>query len=170
MVTPAERLPCPPRKDDTATLRKETFYFGMSRGTRHPSVSQNIRRRDSLRTYEWLSRTVGCGGENYDGRHGPVPSRLRAGHYTGARVKAWCLLIHAEASLSLGGADHLCPRSMSEASGRTDWHAVVTPEHPMTCQAIFTRAHLLAQHLALRGNTRHCRQVRDRVRRRLASP
>jgi hypothetical protein len=27
-------------------------------------MSQNIRRRDSLRTYEWLSRTEGCGWEN----------------------------------------------------------------------------------------------------------
>jgi len=51
----------------------------------------------------------------------------------------------------------------------TDWHVVVTLEHPMTWQAMFTRAHLLAQHLALRGNTRHAPatsrhyQVRDRV-------
>lgn len=41
----------------------------------------------------------------------------------------------------------------------TDWHVVVTPEHPMTWQAMFTWAHLLAQHLALRGNTRHCRPL-----------
>ena len=41
----------------------------------------------------------------------------------------------------------------------TDWHVVVTPEHPMTWQAMFTRALLLAQHLALRGNTRHCRPL-----------
>jgi hypothetical protein len=31
----------------------------------------------------------------------PVPARLRAGHHTGARAKACCLLIHAEASLFL---------------------------------------------------------------------
>ena len=31
---------------------------------------------------------------------GLFPARLRAGHYTGARAKAWCLLIHAKASLS----------------------------------------------------------------------
>jgi len=30
-----------------------------------------------------------------------VPARLRAGQYTEARAKAWCLLIHAEASRSL---------------------------------------------------------------------
>jgi hypothetical protein len=29
------------------------------------------------------------------------PLRVRAGHYAGARLKAWCVLIHAEASLSL---------------------------------------------------------------------
>ena len=31
----------------------------------------------------------------------PVPARSRAGHYTGAKAEAWCLLIHADASLSL---------------------------------------------------------------------
>ena len=161
VMTPAERLPCPPRMDGIATLRKETVSCGVSDGTRHPSVSRNIRRRDSMRTYEWLSRTEDCGVGSYDGQHGLVPTRLRAGHYKGARVKAWCLLIHAEASLSLslGGADCLCPRSMSETSGRTDWHAVVTPEHLMTCQAISARAHLLAQHLALQGTARHCRPL-----------
>ena len=30
----------------------------------------------------------------------PVSARLRAGHYTGAKAEAWCLLIHADASLS----------------------------------------------------------------------
>ena len=31
----------------------------------------------------------------------PRPRAKRAGLHTGARAKAWCLLIHAEASLSL---------------------------------------------------------------------
>jgi hypothetical protein len=67
-------------------------------------------------------------------------------------------------SLSLGGVDCLCPRSMSEASGRTDWHALVTPEHLMTCQAMFARAHLMAEHLAMRGTTRHCQPLPSTTR------
>jgi len=59
----------------------------------------------ALRTYEWLSRTGCCEGKNYD--DDPVPARLRAGHHT--RAEAWCLLIHAEASLSSTGASGQAP-------------------------------------------------------------
>ena len=50
----------------------------------------------ALRMYEWLPRTEGCEGKIYDGEHALVLAYLRAVHYMGAKVKAWCLLIHAE--------------------------------------------------------------------------
>jgi hypothetical protein len=31
----------------------------------------------------------------------PGPARQRAGHYSGARANAWCLRVHAEASVPL---------------------------------------------------------------------
>ena len=49
-----------------------------------------------------------------------VPARSRAGHTTGAREKAWCLLIHADASLSLS-----LSLSLSENNDSTDCESTV---------------------------------------------
>ena len=56
---------------------------------------------DAVRTYAYSP-----GRDIYDGSYDPVPARLRTGHATGARAKACCLLIHAEASLSLSPRHH----------------------------------------------------------------
>ena len=64
--------------------------------------SRSLEALRALRTYEWWKRTQQGGARMiYNVCHGLVLARLRAGQVTttGAKVKAWCLLVHGSVSL-----------------------------------------------------------------------